>query len=596
MGRFVHNVKPNHSSETIHNLLFVDVETDQIQITPDKVQHHLREGVACYQMRSKRGGWQKPHWYEFTTREEFYAILESVQRPKTKLYVWCHNSNFDYPVLDLFAYLSKNGYKLSLAVLSGPPTICRYKKQDTSVVLLDTLNIWRIPLAKLGEVINSNKLPMPDKDADRAEWIRYNRRDVEIIRKAVTDWADFLLDNDFGGFAPTLAGQSMRLYRHRFMSTEITLHDNEQVMELERKCYHGGRNEVFQIGDIKQRVSVLDVNSMYPSVMQSETYPIRLKKRLVNVSVSTLSEYLYKYVACGRCLVHTDIPAYPVVHKGKLIFPVGDFETCITTPEIQYAIEHNHLKEIRELSIYEHANIFSDFVNYLYDKRLQAERSSDPTDSYLYKILLNSHYGKWGQKGYKTSFLGDQQFSLWKQYELLDVETGKVVKYRQLGTRLEEISEEGSSREAFPAIAAHVTAYARMKLWRLIEHAKQENVYYCDTDSIICNNAGVELLRPFMDNKALGYLKTEGIYDGATFWGCKDYKLGNKERHKGVKKNAVWISSNTVQQQQWQTLRGMLRNGKLCDPVTRDISKTLRRVYDKGTVLPNGVVMPLRFE
>jgi len=593
VGRFLHNVKPNHSSETIHNLLFVDVETDQIQITPDKVQHQLREGVACYQQRDKKGGWRKPKWCEFTTRQQFYTFFESVQRPKTKLYVWCHNSNFDYPVLDIFSYLSENDYKLQLAVISGPPTIMRYRKNNVSIIILDTLNIWRVPLATLGKIIGINKFSMPNKDASRKQWLRYNRRDVEIIRKAVTDWADFLKANDFGGFAPTLAGQSMRLYRHRFMTTGITLHDNESAMELERNCYHGGRNEAYKIGKIKNRITVLDINSMYPSVMASEQYPIRLKTHLVNVSIKAVCQYLYKYVLCAKAVVQTDTPAYPVVQKGKLVFPVGRFECYITTPEIRYAIEHNHLLEVKELAMYEKGNIFSDFVNYLYDKRMKAETSNEPTDSYLYKILLNSHYGKWGQKGYNTVLLGEQQFSAWKQYELLDTVTGKIVKYRQLGKQLEEIKQEGSSREAFPAIAAHVTAYARMKLWELIEHAKQENVYYCDTDSIICNDAGVELLRPFMDDKRLGALKNEGSYTSATIWGCKDYKLGTKERHKGVKRNAQWITNNTVKQQQWQTLRGMLRQGHLSDPITKDITKTLHRNYTKGIVSNTGDVTPI---
>lgn len=593
MARFNHFVKSNHSSETIHHCIFLDCETEQIKVSSNEVRHKLSFGWVCYQRRDDRLHWRKPEWLRFTTEDELYGFITSKLQSKIKLYIFCHNSNFDYPVLRLFEWFTSIGAILNMAVISGPPTIMRYRIKDSTAILLDTLNIWRMPLEALGKIVGIDKLSMPGKTASKEQWDEYGRRDVEIIRKAVTEWADFLIDNDFGGFSPTLAGQSMRLFRHRFLTTDIAIHDNEQALELERNCYHGGRNEAYFIGKRRGKYTLLDVNSMYPFVMAKYNYPTKLHRLVEQVNIDALSQLMVKYSVCGHFRITTDKPAYPYRQQGKLIFPIGTFDCYLTTPEIEYAIAHNHIQHCYQLALYEHAPIFKEFVTYLYEKRLQADNAEDPLDGYSYKILLNSHYGKWGQNGYKTIKLGRQQFEAYRTFEVIDGETGKVIKYRQLGYDLEMTVVEGSSREAFPAIAAHVTSYARMYLYNLVSLAGHSNVFYIDTDSLLVNAAGAHQLESFRSDSELGGLKVEGCYNEIEIYGCKDYRFGTKERHKGIKRKARWITSNSAEQEQWQNLKGILREGRLNDPHTKTIVKTLHRNYTKGNVDNNGLVRPI---
>lgn len=593
MSRFCHYIKDNKSSETIHHCIFIDCETDQISCGDGEVKHQLTFGFACYQRRDNKLKWRKPEWVRFTTNEQLYRFIQSKLRSKIKLYVWCHNSNFDYPVLRLFEWLSDIGAEMQVAVISAPPTIVRYRINQSTIILLDTLNIWRVPLETLGTIVGTYKLPMPDKTASQEQWDEYGRQDVEIIRKAVTGWADFLMVNDYGGFSSTLAAQSMRLYRHRFLTTKIAIHDNEKALELERNCYHGGRNEAYFIGRKQQRYKLLDVNSMYPYVMSSNRYPNKLFRVRENIQPNFLSYAISQWLCCGKFLISTDTPVYPVVKDNKLIFPIGTFDCYLSTPEIVYALEHNHIQKCYQLAMYEHAYLFTEFITYLYDKRRKAESEDAPTDAYLYKILMNSHYGKWGQKGYHTKYIGEAKNNEYKTETIIDGETGKPIKRVQFGTRISLQFEQGSARDSFPAIAAHVTAYARMYLWQLIVKAGQRNVLYVDTDSLLVNNNGYRNLRTFLDSTALGALKLEGTYDEIEIYGCKDYRFGTKERHKGVKRKAEWLTDNSVRQDRWESLKGMMRKGRIHEPRTKTIVKTLHRNYTKGIINNNGIVEPI---
>lgn len=120
-------------------------------------------------------------------------------------------------------------------------------------------------------------------------------------------------------------------------------------------------------------------------------------------------------------------------------------------------------------------------------------------------------------------------------------------------------------------------------------------MYYCDTDSLLVDTEGARRLAGAVDVERLGALKVEGVFDEVELWGPKDYRFGTKERHKGVRGNATWLDASTVRQQKWSSLRGLLQGGDLTAPVTRDVTKHLRRTYEKGRVTAGGFVVPWRF-
>ena len=592
--RRAHWLRANHKSEFPHDCVWFDTETTEQRVSAKTVRHVLDFGVAAYRRRLGPDLWGAPKWIRFTTPEDFWDWIFDLRGGKSRLTLFCHNAAFDLPVLNAFALLPAAGWKLKTAIIDSPPVILTWRRGGQTLRFLDTLNFWRVKLAVIGETVGLPKLPMPARSASRSTWNTYARRDVEIIMAACLRWFAFLQGHDLGGFAPTIASQAMRAFRHRFMSDPILIDNQPEALALARAAYLGGRVECFRLGKLAGPLTLYDINSHYSHCMSTQRYPTRLMATCRFPKIAEVSEWMTRYCVVARCLITTEVPAYPIEHEGKLMFPVGEFEAILTTPELAHAIERRRVSEIAEIALYESAPIFWEYVHELYELRLAAARNQDAVLEWQCKRLLNALYGKFGQRGrvFETvTQTTDRGIGVWTE---IDAETGEVRNLRQFGGLIQEQKTEGESRDSHPAIAAHVTAHGRMVLWGWITRAGRSHVHYVDTDSLLVDAVGADRLASAVNSEVLGRLKVEGTFSTGHLYGLKDYQLGAISRTKGVRPLAHWIDANTVEQEHWSTLVGLLRRGDLSAPIVEQRVKHLRRVYTKGCVQPDGSIHPLR--
>lgn len=588
-----HYLSTVNSQEYPRHCVWVDTETDQVPINQTDVKHVLNFGWACYRRRSRGHRWSKPEWYRFTSIDQFWLWLTEHIGPKESYTIFAHNWGFDFPVLQGFDWLQNNEWELKTAVVDSPPVILKYRKDGRTLRFIDTLNIWRMSLKQLGKSVGIDKREMPDTWDDENEADEYCKRDVEIIMLAIIKWFEFLRVNEFGGFAPTLASQALKTYRHRFMHHDIFIDSNETALGIARSGYYGGRTECFYRGEIKERLYQLDVNSMYPAVMRDNPMPTKLIGVYKRVNHLELRKIICTRSAMCDVSLNTDEPVYPTRQDGRLIFPVGEFRTVLSTPELAYALDHGHVKHINQVALYNQDVIFSDYINYLYNLRLKAKQRGDDAAYFYIKIMLNSLYGKFGQRGrvYETiDNVDSHDIATWVE---IDADTMTRHAYRQFGGMVQKLTDEPESRESHPAIAAHVTAFARMELWRLYNVSGRENLFYSDTDCVVVNQVGFDNLDKHVDSERLGALKLEGVINSGHIYGAKDYVFDYNYKLKGVRSNALWLSPNQVEQDQWVGLKGMIARGDVSAPITKRIIKNLSREYKKGTTIVSGRVVPL---
>jgi hypothetical protein len=593
--RVPHYLKPNHNSETVYEAIWFDTETDLKNIPKGGIEHWLKFGWACYRHKNRHGNWSAPDWKRFESIPEFWDWVESRTRDKTKLYMFCHNTNFDLAVLDTFRVLPQRGWVLQTAIIDGPPTILIYRRNNRTIELLDTLNFWRMPLEHIGRKVGLEKLEMPEQGASREAWDEYGKRDVEVIMAACLGWWDWLLRNDMGGFAPTLASQSMRTFRHRYMTCPIFLDDNEEALELARESFHGGRCECFRLGKLDGEFYLVDINSMYPYVMHTYPMPVKLLSVRQHATAADLARWCEQYSIVAKVKVRIDSPVLPTKPEGKLVFPTGRLDVTLTTPEILWVLQNGSIERISTVAVYQREIAFRGFVDELYGRRMLALVAHDTVEEWQFKILLNSFYGKWAQRGSIWEKVADTKDLTTRREVMVNHDTGVVTHYRQFGGIVQRKNEDGESSNSHPAIAAHITAWARMVLWEHIEAAGRSEVLYVDTDSLLCTARGFERLRGRIDTMALGALKVVGSYNHVELYGCKDYVFDNVWRTKGIRKKAVGIAPGVYEQQKWSSLRGMLREGAMDKPLTRQVRKFLKRQYDKAQVQTDGLCVPFHY-
>ncbi len=333
---------------------------------------------------------------------------------------------------------------------------------------------------------------------------------------------------------------------------------------------------------------------MYPAIMHKYEFPTQYATFWKDVSIDEYKELREKgYLVSAYCDVDTDEPVYPTRHENKLVFPLGKFTTYLTSPEIDYGVEHNHITRLRQVAVYHSDPIFKEFVDYFYNLRLAAKKEGDERQSFFLKIMMNSLYGKFGQNGRKWQTLDTQEgfedIKVWQEY---NNDTGEITDFRQMGRVVQQLQTDDESMNSHPSIAAHITAEARMYLWRLMKQAGFENVYYCDTDSLFCNKEGADRLSEFLDDDKLGMLKIEEITTDFELFTLKDYKFGKSIKIKGVRDPLDVRSKNVYGMLQFRGLKGTMREKDFGRIVITRGTKTLTRKYTKGIVHSDGWVTP----
>lgn len=533
----------------VRSVFYFDTET-RYRVSADFVEHEFWFGYCVYSNKNQAVRKEKI----LLTQDDFWMFLDEniyLFSEENTHYVIAHNCFFDFLIVGGFAFLKKYGW----VVVSPPVTnnglfILKAVRGSKRLIFLNLGNWFKFSLKELGHVVGLEKYEMPKSDEPFAKWVEYCKRDVEIVECVFNRLLDFINENDLGGLCFTIASQALNSFLYRFLKEKIYTHGDVVAMELERKAYHGGRTECFQLGEINEKIYVLDVNSMYPSVLKSFPYPVRLYKVFEKFSEI---KYLY-YKQRGKlmiCDVVVEVPdnvigIIPFKSKtGKLIAPVGRFRAALSSAEIDFLLEcGGRVVEWGTTAVYDaKSGIFGEYVDFFYSKKEQA-KGKDPVFYLLYKLLLNSLYGKFAQRSVKWLKVGETQSDEVSFEVVYDPLTGQKRSLRKYAGIVEITEEPMDSWNSFTAIAVFVTAYAWIKLTKYILEAGPENVYYCDTDSIFTNEVGYNRLKKYV-SKELGYLSLEYVADKGVIYAPKDYILYISDRKitktKGIAKSAVIV-------------------------------------------------------
>lgn len=594
MGTFNHILRSNKLSQQPTRLIFYDTETLPTEESENVLTHRLRLGWACAITRYGGGKRVKEEWCCFTSIEGFWDFVLGYLHKKSKVYLIAHNQHFDFPVVDGFNYLANKGFRASKPILDSNLFIMTFRKDGRCIEVLDSLNWFKFSLEQLGANIGLPKLQIDFESCSLEQLRLYCRRDVEILKCIFMEYLKFLKDYDLGNFQKTIASQSFTAFRHRFMQDDIYIHANKTVTELERASYRGGRNEAFLIGKTPAEVIGLDFNSLYPAVMVEAELPVKLIKFTHCVDVKGLQRFMRHYCVTTKVNITVDQPCIGI--KGeRLLFPIGTFDCVLTTPELQYVLEHHRINSVECCAVYEKAKLFEEYINELYSLRQRFKQQGNRVYNLLTKLFLNSLYGKFGQRNESIKKVGSCAEDLVIYERIINYHTNEVyLKWAFAGSVYVKTKEYHEARHSFVAIASHITALARLKLWKAIVKAGRDNVYYCDTDSVFVNKEGYHNLKNEIDEYRLGALKVEYKNEDMIIFGCKDYQLGKKRKIKGVKEHATKITTNKYRQNRFLKFRSLLRRGSLDAPIEEYYTKELKREYKKGVINVDGKVTPFR--
>jgi len=317
------------------NVLFFDTETSQTPGKKNTKIHQLKLGVAIHTRTSRGDRLKTQSELIFFRKSEFWAYAQEKARPKCPLYLVAHNLIFDLVVVDAFMCLQSAGWDLESFYTKGMVSIFRWTLGDRTILGVDNSNLFSGTLASWGTIAGVPKMSVDFDTVSDADLIPYCHRDVEIMVALWRMWLGFLDTHKCGTFKPTVGSTAFNTWRHRFMSARVHIHNHPLGLQLERESYRGGRVEALYKGSLTQGpYYYLDVNSMYAHMLRRYSYPAGIYSAKETDSLSMMLRKLEKHAVIARVVIETPEPWFPVIRDGFTCYPVGRFQTTLTTPEL----------------------------------------------------------------------------------------------------------------------------------------------------------------------------------------------------------------------------------------------------------------------
>lgn len=410
-------------------------------------------------------------------------------------------------------------------------------------------------------------------DPDNEIYVRYLGYDVlslyEVLQKVmelakleVEDFvrimstaslSRYLMKNGYGGEQFMFPGQKTDfelLTSCKAWGSKKPMHGTsltyEQCEYKMREGFYGGRTEVFTPYLKPENGNIVgwhyDVNSLYPAVMINNDYPIGYPEhetdpRLISHNWNDWLEYRegLGFIRADVFVPEQTIPPLPS-KMGKLVFVTGYISGTWTYPELAYAVENCGVKILKfheQIHFKKTHKVFHNFIGTFYKIKEQGKAQGKDALANFAKLILNTAYG-WTvlRRDDKTGLRDISMIDKWKDDERF------LYANEEMGYF--EIMEKVTAESIQVQVGAYVTSYARLVLLDALRvQAQQGTVYYCDTDSIVCDT---QFPPEMVDKYQLGKWDCEGELTSGIFLQPKVYveTVGGKDKlkFKGVTKKA----------------------------------------------------------
>lgn len=479
---------------------------------------------VCLHIPALRYAWQSTTWGPGCITEAHYELVRLRKSRKDPFLIIAHNGGkFD------FGYFAQD---------EGAKRLVGSRLLQTSIAgipALDTMLLMPTALRNLGSKgetdLNKHAL---DADLFDQQMIKaYCLQDCIVLARAYMRFAKVFTGDETAHPKATAASNAFAALRDTLPTAHPSLWKNTGVFDATiRPYYHGGIVNTFgPARDIAGDFWMVDANSMYPGAMKNFRHPA--SNRFVKVAAPKFDGkgnlkgyspdrfYFVRFEGWAKLLPHCK-------PTGGLEYDV-EGEYFVTCHEFKAALRHGFVRvdSVIECLVFPDTVSFGQFVDTYYTLRQECKATKDPVE-YVYKIVLNSAYGKFGMDPRNYG----EHASTWTKdapENSDDCTPWKYVGCSSDGTVFywsrDKILDPNNRDFINVATAASITGAARATLIDAVGAivAAGGTVHYTDTDSICAEGSrgNIDL------GDELGQWKLEGEFDRVIIAGPKLYAFHN---------------------------------------------------------------------
>lgn len=475
-----------------------------------------------------------------TTIEEFMEFCKNTKNPK----IYFHNLKFDSQFI--MYWLFKNGFTHETGKKHKGNTFTTlitdkglyyqievtFKKKGShqnKVTFVDSLKLiplsvdaiaksFKMPILKLNiDYTAHNNMPIGSPISEEEK--EYIKHDVQIVATAI----EYFYSQGLNSM--TIGSCALNEYKHIISKKYFKRYfPVPKFHEDVKQSYRGGftyLNPKFASKTIGNGI-VLDVNSLYPSVMYNCDLPfgtpLFFKGKYIDDKIYPL------YTQMLRCSFEIKPGKIPTIQiKHSLNFQGNEYLTsskgqevtlCLNSVDLKLFLEHYNVFNIEYISGWKFKStrgLFDAYIDKWSNNKIQAKKDGNHGLYLISKLFLNSLYGKFGTNNKmkcKIPYLGEDD----------------IIHFYD--------SEEEEKDGIYIAMASFITSNARFKtitsaqmiMDRFNEGKSNIQFVYADTDSLHCISPDFNLPEGLeIDSTKLGAWKFESKFNKAKFLRQKCY-------------------------------------------------------------------------
>lgn len=569
-----HNIRHNETTRIPRKHVFIDTESRPRKTKTGSVQK-WRLGVAWFR-EGRKGSPYRDRWANYETPRAMWSDITKYCGDKGRTVLWAHNLGYDVRIGEAFKHLPVLGWRITGHNIAPRGTWLEWRRGNATLCMADSTSVFATSIAKLGAMFGIGKVAIEMDSEDKPRWLERCRVDVRILGTAMCEYMAWLESDDMGNWQLTGSSQSWAAFRHKFLTHKLTVHDDERALAAERRAMWTGRCEAYWHGELKsEQVYEFDFANSYPRIARDYTVPVKLLGPMPR-------GYDWRKVAGSKhsamlCHVHvkTSAPVVPTLNDGRILWPVGEFDTTLWDVEILAAIKAGATITVQEGWIYRKAPALKAWAEWIL---AQLKRPDSDVPAWQKSIL----------KHWSRALIGRlaMTYSQWEDYaqaptndvmraRMYDSSTGKECEIMQIGGAIFRDCGRAEWTHSMPMITGYVQAIARTQLWDILSMVPERTAIYADTDSILCTETGLAAMEKAASEYTAADLRLKRVWRGFAVYGPRQIVTGERVRVSGIPIRSVQVDKRTFRGEIWDTLPGALRKGALDTVVTRDREWTI---------------------
>lgn len=563
-------VKPCRRTSIPRVIIAVDAvtrPTDTTDQTAHSGSRSLSHVVTSHSFRNWTG-WTPIQTIAHGSHHAFWEWLENVSWNQKRIYLFAPDAGNALTLLRFWERLEMHGvsrpsrsrsrvsavhsngitatYCLLNNIISQRTTIVDYLRDDRRYVWCSRSQYMQLSDREIADMVGVGGLDDPESSEKGTEGEASIPSPSVLTLRAMQYLANWWQQHKGGPWAPSIGSLAARFLRSRLPARTVCTHRHGAVLSLERAACFGGRVSCWYVGYVASRVTVgsmptnrphranhaaidgpvysVDVRSMYPHLLATRPYPIKMIGYERNVPISDVRCLLDYLCVVARVSLDTDQAEYPYRSGNDVYYPTGQYVTVLCGDELRHALDMGYVRAISEAAYYQRGIPFAGAAAELLAARAVASDCGRIGEATCVKLLSNAITGKFAQrltvwtgcpgKSAPLNEFGEpvrwgpwyttRPDNDWKPSESgyvgssgRDTEASRsrlITRYRSVAGMVERLDRCSTGTGTLQACYAYLTSYGRSLMRTIRSAMPAQSVILQDTDGLWITETGLTAL------------------------------------------------------------------------------------------------------